>query len=156
MTFFNVSEFNICQNGNLESMSLLEGRRRDAVESAAKEIATVEEYERVFERYLDVCNQAIMKNKNKFPYMEIWKARLGSLGPNNILQCAVYDDRPKIIYTLQLTEDMKIKIIEKAYVAPEDVWPFKYSYLKHVADNPQQYIEHPANLDWGWLTGVFA
>ena len=22
-------------------------------------------------------------------------------------------------------------------------------------DNPQDYIEHPANLDWGWLTGVF-
>ena len=83
------------------------------MEMAVKDIATVEEYERVFERYLDICNEAIEKNKDKFPYMEIWKARWKNLGTDNILQCAVYDDRPKIIYTLQLTEDMKIKIIEK-------------------------------------------
>lgn len=120
-----------------------------------KDVATVEEYERIFERYLDICNQAIEKNKDKFPYMEIWKARWKNLGPDGTLRCAVYDDRPKIVYTLQLTKDMKIKIIEKTPAAPEDVWPFTYTYLKHVVDNPQDYIEHPATLDWGWLTEVF-
>ncbi len=120
-----------------------------------KDAATVEEYERIFERYLDICNQAIEKNIDKFPYTEIWKARWKSLGPDNVLHCAVYDDRPKVIYTLQLTADMKINILKKAHVAPDDVWPFKYSYLKHVVDNPKEYIDHPANLDWGWLTEVF-
>ena len=119
------------------------------------ETETVEEYERIFERYLDVCNQAIEKNKDKFPYMEIWKARWKRLGTDNTLECAVYDDRPKIIYKLQLTEDMKIKIIEKTHVVPDDAWPFKYSYLKHVVENPQTYIDHPATLDWGWLAGAF-
>ena len=119
-----------------------------------KEIEVVEEYERIFERYLDVCNRALEKNKDKFPYTEIWGARWKKLGKNNCLNCAVYDDRPKIIYKLQLTEDMKIKIIEKSHVASEDMWPFKYSYLKHVAENQQDYIDHPAKLDWGWLTGV--
>ena len=84
-----------------------------------KDIASVEEYERIFERYLDVCNRALKKNKHKFPYTEIWKARWKDLTPNNILQCAVYDDRPKIVYTLQLTEDMKIKILSKKPVTPE-------------------------------------
>jgi hypothetical protein len=115
----------------------------------------VEEYERIFERYLDICNQAIEKNKDKFPYMEIWRARWKSLSPDKILECAVYDDRPKIIYTLQLTEDLKIKILKKTPHVPDDAWPFKFSYLKHVVDNPQEYIDHPANLDWGWLTEVF-
>ncbi len=122
---------------------------------AKKDNVSTEEYERTFERYLDICNQAIEKNKDKFPYMEIWRARWKNLGTDNILQCAVYDDRPKIIYTLQLTEDMKIKIIEKKFVDPKDIWPFKYSYLKHVVDHPQDYIDHPANLDWGWLTSIF-
>ena len=120
-----------------------------------KDPATVEEYERVFERYLDVCNQAIERNKDKFPYMEMWNARWKKFGLDNIIQCAVYDDKPKVIYTLQLTEDMKIKIIKKTDVAPEDVWPFKFSYLKQVVDNPEEYITHPATLDWGWLTTVF-
>ena len=113
------------------------------------------EYERVFERYLDICNQAIEKNKDKFPYNEIWKARWKNLGANNILQCAVYDDRPKVVYSLQLSKDMKIKILKKTDVSPEAVWPFKFSCLKHVIENPEDYIQHPANLDWGWLTDVF-
>jgi len=122
------------------------------VSAAVKNTETVEEYERIFERYLDVCNQAIEKNKNKFPYTEIWGARWKNLGASNILQCAIYDDRPKIVYTLQLTDDMKIKIIEKTRVAPGDAWPLQYRYLQHVVDNPQDYIDHPANLDWGWLS----
>lgn len=126
----------------------------------AEKIVTLEntsgvaEYERIFERYLEICNLALEKNKDKFPYMEIWKARWKKLGTNNCLNCAVYDDRPKIIYKLQLTEDMKIKILEKTQVAPDDTWPFKFSYLKNVVENPQDYIDHPANLDWGWLTEV--
>jgi len=120
-----------------------------------QEKVDVEEYERIFERYLDVCNQAIEKNKDKFPFIEIWRARWKTLGKNNIFQCAVYDDRPKIIYTLELMEDMKIKIIKKAPVAMDDIWPFKYSYLKHVVENKQEYIDHPANLDWGWLMEIF-
>lgn len=125
------------------------------MEVAIKDIATVELYERIFERYLDICNQTIEKNKDKFPYMEIWKARWKGLKPDNALHCAVYDDRPKVVYTLQLTDDMKIKIIKTTHIAPEDAWPFKYSYLKHVVDNPQEYIDHPAKLDWGWLIDVF-
>jgi hypothetical protein len=125
------------------------------MDASIKDKQKVEEYERIFERYLDVCNQALKKNKDRFPYKEIWTARVKTLGRDNTLECAVYDDRPKIIYTLRLTEDMKIQIIKKEPVEREDVWPLKYSYMKEVVDNPKEYIEHPANLDWGWLTGVF-
>jgi hypothetical protein len=120
-----------------------------------KNAEVVEEYELVFERYLDICNQAIERNKDKFPYTEIWKARWNSLERDSKIHFTVFDDRPKVVYTLQLTEDMKIKIIEKTHIVPENAWPIKYNYLKHVVENPQEYIEHPANLDWGWLTGVF-
>jgi hypothetical protein len=115
----------------------------------------IQEYEQTFERYLDICNRAIERNKDRFPYMDIWKARWNNMGPRKIMQCAVFDDRPKVIYTLELTDDMKIKIIEETQVPPEGVWPLKYTYLKEVTENPQKYIEHPAELVWGWLTGVF-
>jgi hypothetical protein len=116
-----------------------------------KDPATIDEYERIFERYLEVCNQAIEKNKDRFPYTEIWRARWKNLGANNLIQCAIYDDRPKAIYTLQLTEDMKIKILKKTHETSDDIWPFKYSYLKHVVESPESYIENPDSLDWGWL-----
>jgi len=124
------------------------------VAAVKKDSATIEEYERIFERYFYICNQAIEKNKDRFPYREIWNARWQKLGTDNLLHCAVYDERLKIVYTLRLTEDMKIQIVDKTPVALGDIWPFTYNYLKHVVAFPQDYIEHPANLDWGWLMGA--
>jgi hypothetical protein len=112
---------------------------------------TVQECERLFERYIDVCNQAIERNKDKFPYKEIWQAWWKTRGPDDILQIAVHDDKPKIGFTLRLTEDRILKIIEKTHVALDDVWPLQLSFLKHVVDEPEGYIEYPARLDWGYL-----
>lgn len=151
--FPETSRFCINQNDTLESLSsVMERRRGIDLSDALKDVATVEEYERIFERYLDVCNQAIEKNKNKFPYTEIWGARWKHRGLSHILQCAVYDDRPKIVYTLQLTDDIQIKVIEKTRVTPGNAWPLQYCYLQRVVDNPGDYIEHPTKLDWGWLS----
>lgn len=113
------------------------------------------EYEQVFQQYLEVCNRAIAKNKNTFPYTEIWGARFKALETEAMLHAIVYDDRPKVAFTLRLTKDMKIQIVEQKAIAPQDEWPFTYQYLKRVVDNPQKYIYHPAKLEWGWLKTVF-
>lgn len=113
-----------------------------------------QDYEHVFQQYLEICNQAIEKNKSKFPYTEIWGARLEALKDEMQIEAIVYDDRPKLAYMLRLTKDMKIEIVEKKTM-PEDAWPFTYQYLKRVVDNPQEYIENPAKLEWGWLKTVF-
>ncbi|MDR3424666.1 MAG: hypothetical protein P4M13_06255 [Alphaproteobacteria bacterium] len=123
--------------------------------SSVKNLATADEYERLFGRYLSVCNQALEKNKDRFPYREIWKARLESPWQSYSFDCAVYDDRPKLAYALQLTRDMRIIVTEKLWDEPLDAWPFAYSYLERVANNPQHFIDRPSDLDWGWLTHVF-
>src|ERR1700722_14636227 len=88
------------------------------------------DYEQVFQKYLEICNQAIEQNKNKFPYTEIWGARFNSLEKEAMLHAIIYDDRPKAAFMLRLTKDMKIEIVEKKSVPPEDEWPFSYQYLK--------------------------
>ncbi len=112
------------------------------------------EYEHIFQQYLTICNQAIEQNKSKFPYTEIWGARFKKLETEATLNAIVYDDRPKLAFTLRLTPDMKIEIVNKS-VPSADEWPFTYQYLKRVVDNPQTYIENPAKLEWGWLKTVF-
>jgi len=121
---------------------------------SAKEIEIAKEYERVFQQYLEICNQAIEKNKSKFPYTEIWGARLKALEEELKFEAIVYDDRPKASFMLRLTRDMKIEIVEKKTIPPEEAWPFTYQYLKRVVDNPQDYIENPAKLEWGWLKPI--
>ncbi len=112
------------------------------------------DYEEVFQKYLEICNQALERNKNKFPYTEIWGARFKALKADATLHAIVYDDRPKAAFMLRLTKDMKIEIIEKKTIS-EDEWPFTYQYLKRVVEHPQEYIDNPAKLEWGWLKTVF-
>jgi len=121
----------------------------------AQQRKDAQEYERVFQQYLEICNRAIEQNKDKFPYTEIWGARLKTLEEEMKIHAVVFDDRPKLAYILRLTKDMKIKIVEKKVIPPEDSWPFTYQYLKRVVDNPKEYIENPARLEWGWLKTIF-
>jgi len=118
-------------------------------------IKKIEEYEEIFQKYLEICNQAIEHNKNKFPYTEIWGAHFKALKTEAILDAIIYDDRPKLSCKLRLTKDMRIEIVEKKPVQSEDEWPFNYQYLKRVVDNPKEYIENPAKLEWGWLREIF-
>ena len=119
------------------------------------EIEDATEYERLFQQYLVICNLAIEQNKNKFPYTEIWGARMKELKDGVKIQAVLFDDRPKLVCLLRLTPDMKIEIEEKKEAVPEDGWPFSYQYLKRVVDNPKQYIDNPARLEWGWLGSIF-
>ena len=122
---------------------------------SAKEIKDAKEYEQVFQQYLEICNRSIEQNKNKFPYTDIWGARFKALETEATLHAVVFDDRPKLAVKLRLTPDMKIEIAEKKPIPPEDAWPFTYQYLKRVVDNPQEYIDNPAKLEWGWLKPIF-
>jgi hypothetical protein len=112
------------------------------------------DYEKIFQQYLEICNQSIEHNKNKFPYTEIWGAYFKALKTEAILDAVVYDDRPKLACKLRLTPDMKIEIIEQNPITSEDEWPFTYQYLKRVVDNPKEYIENPSKLEWGWLREI--
>jgi hypothetical protein len=114
-------------------------------------LANETEYENVFRQYLDVCNQAIERNKHKFPYTAIWNARLKNPEKNALLHAVVFDDRPKLAYMLRLTPDMKIEISEKKDLQTDEAWPFPYQYMKRVINHPEKYITNPARLQWGWL-----
>jgi hypothetical protein len=114
-------------------------------------LANETEYENVFRQYLDVCNQAIERNKDKFPYTEIWNARLKGPEKNSLIHAVVFDDRPKLAYLLCLTPEMKIEITEKKELQTNEAWPFSYQYMKRVINHPEKYITNPARLQWGWL-----
>lgn len=122
--------------------------------SLAESSSATQDYEQVFQQYLEVCNRAIEQNKNKFPYTEIWGERLKSLKEEAVVHAVIFDDRAKLAVKLRLTPDMKIEIAEKKPIPPEDAWPFTYQYLKRVVENPKEYIDNPAKLEWGWLKTI--
>lgn len=109
------------------------------------------EYEPLVQQYIAICNRALAANKDKFPFREIWETQWKRFGANNTLRCALYDDRPKLIYDLQLRPNIKIVIMPTASNSSADAWPFRISYLQEVCTHPDVYIEHPLRLNWRWL-----
>ena len=62
---------------------------------SATENKDAQEYDLVFQQYLEICNRAIEQNKSKFPYTEIWGSRLKAREDEMKIEAIVYDDRPK-------------------------------------------------------------
>lgn len=108
------------------------------------------EYEQLFADYIKVCNQALAENKEVFPYKQLANTTEGLLGGNRV-KIVMYDDRPKACYALRLNDS---NISSTQINDPEhtkEAWRVNYTYLKRVVENPEDYIKHPAKLDWDWL-----
>lgn len=106
-----------------------------------------ERYEELLQAYLTICNQAMSKHGENFPYKEIWTAALADKN-NDPMRLAVIDDRLKAC--VSVTAEDKVLSCETASGPGQD-WIFSYSYLSQVVENAEDYVNDPARLDWAWL-----
>ena len=108
-----------------------------------------EQLHALFERYLDICNQAIEAHKDEFPYKHVWEAAESLLGDEGV-HLTLYDDEPKGDYQLHL-HDKQLDVTSGSDEPPSKGWRMNSSYLRQVVENPEEYIKEPAKLDWHWL-----
>ena len=132
----------------------------------------------LFERYVDICNQALAANKDRFPFKHILEA-VAADGHAPRVDVCIVDDKPEASYILQLDG---LKIESTAKELPErpakkscgktadnaccgcsdtdaagnaggcaDEWVIGKSYLEDVVQNADSYIATPARLNWEWL-----
>ena len=103
----------------------------------------------LFQRYLDVCNQALEANKDRFPYRQIWETSERLLKEKTV-PVAIYDDHPKAVYHLKI-QDHHIDAVSGQEEDADDSWKMNMSYLEKVTEHPEEYIKNPAKIDWEWL-----
>lgn len=108
-----------------------------------------DDYEGLFRQYIDVCNTAIEKNKDKFYHAEMMKNILNHFD-GRTLNFVIYDDRKKGCYALQV-KDQKLNVEDDKPSTENNFRGIKLSYLKEVTDNPEKYINRITALDWSWL-----
>lgn len=103
-------------------------------------------------RYVSICNQALFKNAERFPFKQILDAAEQS-GCDRKVEARVSDDPEKQGFILRLKE-RKIQI-RPCEGCGDDccdyVWDIPLKYLEDVIAEPDLYISNPAKLDWGWL-----
>ncbi|WP_020400871.1 hypothetical protein [Kordiimonas gwangyangensis] len=102
------------------------------------------------EQYLEVCNQVLEANRNRFPFNRIWEAAEASLAGRSVA-FAVVDDEPKASCVVRLCGQH----IETADAGDENPPATRLSkqYIDDVVAHPDKYIEDPSLIDWRWLSG---
>jgi hypothetical protein len=108
------------------------------------------EIEEIFTRYIAVCNQAIDRHRNTFPYRELLAAREKLLG--EYIHVAIYDDNgiPEAVFMLHFKDD-KLTFWQDVSSGMKKSWRLNRSYLRQVVEHPEKYLEHPERLDIDWL-----
>ena len=103
-------------------------------------------------QYVYICNEALLKNKDRFPFKQI-------LGAAQRLEngCVVEVN----VLGLPLSESFVFRLREEGIdVQPhadcrdcncDRTWNVSRDYLKEVARNPQNFIKNPAKINWEWM-----
>lgn len=117
--------------------------------------AAVSDYDSLIERYLDVCNQALSLNKNRFPFKQILGAAQKS-EYGKIIEVNIIGSSPSVSYAMKF--DPK-GLVAKPHTdcrpcQCDRTWFVSADYLKDVARNPKSYIQNPAKINWEWMYDV--
>ena len=105
-----------------------------------------------FLQYLNICNLALNKHREAFPYKQILEIGESLLGGKNIKISVVSDDSSltKTHFTVRFNGGT-FDVVADETEEPEMEWALKENYLKKVVENPADYIAHPEKIEWEWL-----
>lgn len=106
----------------------------------------------LFQRYLDVCNQALDANKDRFPFKQI----LVPAHPINrprMVEVSIIDDRPDDKFTIVMEGNKMTgkRHDECVNCQCDGKWRIPKSYMEEVINHPEEYIKNPAKIDWEWM-----
>ena len=108
-------------------------------------------YDDLLVQYLDVCNVALERNKDRFPFKQILGAAQQA-ETGRLIELQISGDE-RASYVMQIEQG---QIIAKPHsdcgeCSCDRKWNVESSYLEEVAGNPQIYIENPAKINWEWM-----
>lgn len=101
----------------------------------------------LFARYMEICNQALAAHGEEFPYKQIWEAARNTAGAGEV-RVALSGGGMQKTYALRLRD----KYVEAMRAHGQNpTFRFNLHYVRKVVEHPQEYIDSPAMLNWGWL-----
>ena len=105
-----------------------------------------------FLQYLNICNMALNRHKDDFPYKQMLEIGESALGGKNIGIAVLADDSNLVTayFTVRLSRTTFDVVAHQKEEAEMD-WTVKESYVKKVVESPGDYIAHPEKLEWEWL-----
>jgi hypothetical protein len=108
----------------------------------------IEQYRKILLQYINVCNQVLAANQDRFPYNRIWQAQEADMQGRSV-EFVVVDDMPKASCAVEMNGD-RIRLIEEDQNA-ELIKRLSLFEISAVIQNPEKYIADPSLIDWSWI-----
>ena len=108
------------------------------------------DYDCLMQTYMDICNKALLFNKDRFPFKEIFEAAK-NLEADRRIEVKISDCAAS--YIIQIKDG---KIVHERHSDCPDCecdgqWMINNQYLCDVIQNADFYVANPARIDWGWM-----
>lgn len=99
-------------------------------------------------RFIDVYNEALARNKDRFPFKQILGAA-EKAHKGKAIELDLLEDTKSLHYTL-LFKGQRLAILP--YIVPCDYrWVMEKNEVENLINHAEEYIKNPAKLDWAWL-----
>jgi hypothetical protein len=106
----------------------------------------------LFTDALHVMNRALEENREAMPWSQMIKAA-NLIADRLKIGVAVYADDPATphdYYTVCFS-DGKFELLEHGKSEVKIAWKVPRAFLEKVTENPEEYVNNPAKLDWDWF-----
>ena len=100
--------------------------------------------------YLHICNQALKKHREVFPYKQLWDAAQHVLSNQKIPLTLCYQGQMTATYELVFRDD-HLELVGKKHDVDDNAVLVNMNYVEEVVAHPEGYINNPAKMDWDWL-----
>ncbi|MFP4313855.1 MAG: hypothetical protein ACLFR0_05965 [Alphaproteobacteria bacterium] len=105
------------------------------------------------QRYISICNVALHKNCERFPFKQILDAA-EQQSKGRMIEVNIEGDPPHeedYVFTLSQGRIQADKHACGSQCTCDGKWIVKKAYIEDVINNPDIYIQNPAKINWEWL-----
>lgn len=122
---------------------------------------TTRAHQQLLKDYITLCQKALAHHSDTYPYKQIFDA-IEEVASQNTqpVTVTITDPIPASRFTLNTVKPDAVEIAPKICGGGDggccggctaNGWIVESSFLQHVLANPDDYMAHPARLDWNWL-----
>ena len=117
-----------------------------------------ENFDELFQHYIDVCNKALEANRGDEEFYRAFRdvEDVADGAPTSVMVFDEGHETPVSTFAISIFKG-RVNIFSHAVEQPshegdaEYVWRITTDYLRTVTNDPKAYIDAPKRLDWDWV-----
>jgi|GEM_PF-3514482 len=104
----------------------------------------------MFTRYIEICNESLLRNKDRFPFKQIISAAREAK-EHKYITVQITPNAPSKPLIIYLKQRIHLATEVDKTMEESGIWMVDKTYIERVISHADEYIENPAKINWEWL-----